>query len=148
MKYFLLAIVMIAGLSACKKQNEKIAENDERTIQDYIADWGLNATPTGSGLYVVIDNPGTGASCNSTSTVKVAYKGYFTNGEEFDKSTSGITFGLDQVIAGWTEGIPYFKEGGNGKLLIPSALAYGTKGSGPIPSNTVIIFDIELIDVL
>ena len=80
--------------------------------------------------------------------MKVAYKGYFTNCEVFDESTSGITFNLQQVIEGWTLGIPYFKEGGSGKLLLPSALAYGKKGTSGIPENSVLIFDIDLIEVL
>jgi FKBP-type peptidyl-prolyl cis-trans isomerase FkpA len=67
----------------------------------------------------------------------------------FDESGSdGIVFPLNGVIEGWTEGIPYFKEGGSGKLLVPSALAYGRQGSGSIAPNTVLIFDVELIDVL
>jgi FKBP-type peptidyl-prolyl cis-trans isomerase len=52
------------------------------------------------------------------------------------------------VIPGWTSGIPYFKEGGYGKLLIPSALGYGPSGSGSIPPNTVLVFDVKLIQVL
>ena len=52
------------------------------------------------------------------------------------------------MIEGWKEGIPYFKEGGVGKLLIPSALGYGPNGNSGIPPNSVLIFDIGLIDVL
>jgi FKBP-type peptidyl-prolyl cis-trans isomerase len=55
---------------------------------------------------------------------------------------------LQNVILGWTEGIPYFKEGGSGKLLIPSALAYGPNGTTGIPPNSVLIFEIELIEVI
>jgi FKBP-type peptidyl-prolyl cis-trans isomerase FkpA len=85
----------------------------------------------------------------STSDVKVAYKGYFTDGSVFDESSAaGITFNLQGVIAGWTEGIPFFKEGGTGKLLLPSALGYGKSGTNGIPKNSVLIFDIELLQVL
>jgi len=79
----------------------------------------------------------------------VAYTGYYTNGEIFDGSNAqGITFNLNGVIDGWRIGIPYFKEGGSGKLLIPSALGYGPNGGGSVPANSVLIFDIELIEVL
>ena len=89
------------------------------------------------------------ASCNSFSTVRASYSGYFTDGTVFDYSpAAGIEFDLQSVIPGWTEGIPYFKEGGYGKLLIPSALAYGTKGTGGIPPNSVLIFDVALLEVL
>jgi len=150
MKYLIVPLLLLFLFSGCaKKKAEKQAITDDQIIQQYIADNGLTAVKASSGLYVVIENPGTGASCNSFSTVKVAYTGYFTNGEIFDASpTVGIDFSLQSVILGWTSGIPYFKEGGNGKLLIPSALGYGPSGSGSIPGNTVLVFDVKLIQVL
>lgn len=141
----LLTLVAFTFL-ACKKK-ETQAEKDEKEIQAYISDHNLNATATGSGLYVVIDNLGSGAGCNSYSDVKVKYTGYLTNGTQFDQSTAGITINLQQVIKGWTEGIPHFKEGGSGKLLIPSALGYGSQSTGSIPANSVLIFDVELVEV-
>ena len=145
--YTLLALALILG-SCAKKKAEKQAKTDDDIIKQYVSDQGLTATKTSSGLYVVIDNIGTGIGCNSNATVKASYKGYFTSGEVFDSSSAaGIDFDLQSVIKGWTEGIPYFKEGGNGKLLIPSALGYGTSGNSSIPANTVLIFDVKLIDV-
>lgn len=149
MKYLLPILLVAFSLSSCaKKKAEKQAAEDEEIIQQYIADNNLNATATGSGLYYVIDAQGTGAGCTSASTVTVAYKGYYTSGSVFDESSAqGVEFPLSGVIKGWTEGIPYFKEGGTGMLLIPSALGYGKSGRGSIPPNSVLIFDIELIDV-
>ena len=145
----LLFLSLILFLSCAKKKATEQAETDEHIIQNYIATHNLNAIATGSGLYYVIDELGTGDECNETSTVTVAYKGYLTNGTVFDESTeAGVTFGLQQVIQGWTEGIPYFKEGGVGKLLIPSALGYGKDKVGSIPKNSVLIFDVKLIEVL
>lgn len=143
----LFILFIFVGITACKKK-ETQAQIDDRIIQDYISDNQLNATATGSGLYVVVSQPGTGAACNSYSDVKVKYTGYLTDGAVFDQSTDGITVNLQQVIKGWTEGIPYFKEGGSGKLLIPSELGYGSQAVGSIPANSVLIFDVELIDVL
>lgn len=146
---FSFLFVAFALLSCKKTTSTEQAKIDEDNIVKYIADHNLTATATGSGLYYVIDEVGTGASCTSSSTVTVKYKGYYTDGSVFDESgASGATFGLQQVIKGWTEGIPYFKEGGKGVLLIPSALGYGADGSGSIPKNSVLIFDIELLDVL
>ena len=150
MKLLFLLILAASLFSSCAKKNaEEQAIEDETIITQYIIDQSLTATPTGSGLYYVIDTEGTGISPTSSSTVRVAYSGYLTDGTAFDESdVTGIEFGLQQVIQGWTEGIPYFKEGGTGKLLIPSALGYGKSGSGSIPGNTVLIFDINLIEVL
>lgn len=139
---------MLIG-SCAKNKAKKQAKLDEEIIQQYIIENDLNAIATGTGLYYVIDAQGSGVTCNSNSDVKVSYKGYLTNGNVFDESdTTGITFNLQNVIQGWTEGIPYLKEGGNGKLLIPSALGYGSSGNSSIPKNSVLIFDVKLIEVL
>jgi len=151
-KLFLLLSIPLLFFTACKDEENLPAENqaelDEQEILDYIAENNLDATATGSGLYVVINDTGTGAQPTSTMTVTVAYTGRLTDGTIFDQSSNaGITFSLQQVIEGWTEGIPHFKEGGNGILLIPSALGYGNRGTGSIPPNSVLVFDVELIDV-
>ena len=157
MKYSLIALVFTLFISCGKDKTETpqlepepidyVAKNDQEIV-DYIAKNKLTATKTESGLYYVINEAGTGAQPTATSNVTVAYKGYFTNGNVFDQSdASGISFGLNQVIKGWTEGIPYFKEGGSGILLIPSSLGYGNNSTGPIPGGSVILFDIKLIKV-
>lgn len=143
-----LCLVVIA---ACNKglSPEEQKQEDDSIIKDYIAEKSLDAQKTSSGLYYVVEEPGTGNYPVASDDVRVRYKGYFTSGEVFDESdAAGITFNLQGVIEGWTEGIPKFKEGGEGILLIPSALAYGEKGSGSIPPNTVLVFDIELLDIV
>ncbi len=150
MKYTLIALFALFIIS-CNGDDDSVVdyiEANEKEIVDYIAEHNLNATRSSSGLYYVIDEAGTGTQPTSTSNVTVAYKGYFTSGTVFDQSdANGISFGLQQVISGWTEGIRYFKEGGNGILLIPSHLGYGNSGRGSIPGGAVLIFDIELIAV-
>jgi len=146
MKNIFIAFTLVL-LMACNKEKDYTEEN-EQEILTYIEENNLTAQKSSTGLYYVIDNPGTGTQPTSTDDVTVAYKGYFTSGSVFDESdASGITFNLQQVIEGWTEGITYFKEGGNGILLIPSRLAYGDSGRGSIPGGAVLIFDIELISV-
>ncbi|OFY84213.1 MAG: peptidylprolyl isomerase [Bacteroidetes bacterium RIFCSPLOWO2_12_FULL_35_15] len=148
MKYFIPLVFLAIIFGSCNKEKRQ-AKKDEDIIKKYISDYHLSATATGSGLYYVMEITGTGSQASASSQVTVAYKGYFTDGKIFDQSdTAGITFGLSQVIKGWTEGIPYFKEGGKGKLLIPSKLGYGSEGTNGIPGNSVLIFDINLIDVL
>lgn len=150
MKYLIPILILSFAFSSCaKKRAEEQAIEDEKIIVNYIAENDLEASATGSGLYYVSNEAGLGASCNSNSTVTVAYKGYLTDGKVFDESEpEGLTFSLQNVIPGWTEGIPLFKEDGNGILLIPSALAYGEIGPGEIPDNAVLIFDVELLEVV
>jgi FKBP-type peptidyl-prolyl cis-trans isomerase FkpA len=151
MKYSLLALVFIIFISCeSDKKSEDIdyvAKNDQE-ITAYIAENNLEAQKSNSGLYYVINEEGTGVQPTATSNVTVAYTGYYLNGNVFDKSdANGISFGLDRVIKGWTEGIPYFKEGGNGILLVPAHLGYGNNNYSGIPGGSVLIFDVSLISV-
>lgn len=146
---FLFFLLFSLLVSSCKK-NKKVsqAEVDEDIITKYIANNNLDAKATGSGLYYVISVVGTGSQPNSSSNVTVKYKGTLTDGTVFDQSASaGATFNLSGVIKGWQEGIPLFKKGGKGILLIPSALGYGDQATGKIPAASVLIFDVELLDV-
>ena len=150
MKYFYLCLIS-AFLIGCSKKddssNSLYASNDAEIIA-YLEANSIAATKTGSGLYYYMSKEGNGIRPNTNSAVRVAYKGYFTSGRVFDQSNSaGISFSLNQVIPGWTEGLTYFKEGGEGKLFIPSNLGYGQYGNGSIPGGSVLIFDIKLIEV-
>jgi len=144
--FFFLSIILI---SCNKTDNSTLpkAQTEEDIIQ-YIADHNLTAQRSNSGLYYVINKQGEGAKPTSNSNVTVNYKGYFLDGSVFDQSTQGgISFNLQQVIKGWTEGITYFNEGGEGILLIPSQLGYGSQNRSGIPGGSVLIFDIQLLKV-
>ena len=148
MRLFSLLLIFGTIILACKKEETPQSEIDENIIKTYISDNNLDAESSESGLHYVIEEKGTGIMPNISSTVTVAYKGYLTDGNVFDESTAdGLKIPLANVIKGWQEGIPLFKEGGRGQLLIPSALGYGSQGSGEIPKNAVIIFDVHLIKV-
>ena len=143
----ILILTLAILILSCSK-NKDYTQIDEDLIQEYIADNNLDAVATGSGLYYVIETSGNGVFPDLSSVVTVAYTGKLTDGSIFDQSNSaGISFPLTNVIQGWQEGIPLFSEGGTGKLLIPSALGYGNNAIGSIPANSVLIFDIELLDV-
>lgn len=156
MKYFYFITLTVLLISCDLERNQAPSEitttdfsvQNEAEIEEYLVDNNLEAQKSDSGMYYIIDVAGTGAQPNATSNVTVAYKGYFTDGSVFDQSGSeGISFGLQQVIRGWTEGIAYFKEGGSGVLLIPSDLGYGNAGRSGIPGGAVLLFDVSLISV-
>jgi FKBP-type peptidyl-prolyl cis-trans isomerase FkpA len=158
MKYSLLALIAVLFFSCKDKKEEEntttptttqpAVSNNQAEIEKYIADNHLQAKRSESGLYYVIEEEGTGKQPTADSEVTVAYKGSFTNKQVFDQSDEkGISFPLRNVIAGWTEGITYFKEGGKGILLFPSQLGYGDSGTGPIPGGSVLIFEIHLISI-
>ena len=110
-----------------------------------------NAVKTASGLRYITQTEGTGKMPLATDQVTVHYTGYLLNGTKFDSSVDRgqpATFGLNQVIKGWTEGLQLMKEGGKTKFIIPSELGYGANGAGGvIPPNAWLVFDVELIKV-
>jgi len=110
---------------------------------------GVHTTP--SGLQYKVITEGHGKSPKSTDTVLVHYRGTTIDGTEFDSSykrNEPISFPLNGVIPGWTEGVQLMKEGGKMQLFIPSNLAYGSRGAGGvIAPDSTLVFDIELLKV-
>ncbi|MBE8372179.1 FKBP-type peptidyl-prolyl cis-trans isomerase, partial [Leptospira borgpetersenii serovar Hardjo-bovis] len=96
-----------------------------------------------------VEKEGTGAAPKESDTVVVNYKGTLIDGQEFDNSYKRgepLSFRLDGVIPGWTEGLKNIKKGGKIKLVIPPELAYGKNGVPGIPANSTLVFDVELLD--
>ncbi len=109
-----------------------------------------NVIETTSGLQYTVLVEGSGASPKATDTVKVHYHGTLLNGTVFDSSVQrgeAISFPLNQVIAGWTEGLQTMKVGGKTRFYIPSNLAYGDQAIGNIPAGSTLIFEVELLGI-
>jgi len=109
---------------------------------------GVKTTATGLQYEVITE--GKGAKPLATSTVKVHYEGKLIDGKVFDSSIQRgepISFPLNGVIPGWTEGVQLMSVGSKYRFTIPSKLAYGEQGAGPIPPNSVLVFEVELLDV-
>lgn len=110
------------------------------------------AVATESGLVIRMLKEGTGAQPAATDTVRVHYRGTFTNGKEFDSSHSRgqpAEFPLNRVIRCWTEGVQRIKVGGRAKLTCPASIAYGERGAGGvIPPNATLQFEVELLGIV
>jgi peptidylprolyl isomerase len=106
---------------------------------------------TASGLqYQFIQQGSGGAMPSAKDKVEVHYHGTLIDGTVFDSSVergATITFGLNQVIKGWTEGLQLMSEGDKVRLFIPSNLAYGSRNAGKIPANSALIFEVELVKI-
>lgn len=134
---------------AAKMAEVYIAEG-EAFIAEKAKEEGVKSTP--SGLHYKALQEGEGLSPGPTDQVTVHYEGRTIDGNVFDSSIARgepITFGLDRVIPGWTEGLQLMKPGAKYQLYIPYDQAYGLMGSGPdIPPGATLIFDVELISVM
>ncbi|MFN4147573.1 MAG: FKBP-type peptidyl-prolyl cis-trans isomerase [Runella sp.] len=139
------------------KKKEEQLKIDAKIINDYLTKSKLNAIKTASGLAYITQKEGTGIKPVAGNIVSVHYVGKLLDGKEFDSSyknpQSGgkpidFPIGQNMVIPGWEEGIMTMKKGGKSTFIIPSTLAYGEMGSpGVIPPNSVLIFEVELVDV-
>lgn len=137
--------------SAQAKMEQDAKENEEKGTQ-YRNTFAKEkeVKKTESGLLYQVTKEGAGEALKDSDTVVVNYKGTLVDGTEFDNSyTRGepLSFRLDGVIPGWTEGLKKIKKGGKIKLVIPPALAYGKAGVPGIPANSTLVFEVELLDV-
>lgn len=136
-----LIVFAMTGTAMASADSDFLAENMKKP--------GVKVTNTG--LQYRVLREGTGRSPGATDAVEVHYKGTLINGKVFDSSYDrgqSISFPLNRVIAGWTEGLQLMKEGAKYELVIPSKLGYGAKGAGQvIPPNATLVFEVELLKV-
>ena len=151
---FPIVIFILAGFFIYRTwTNGKAADENFQQGQTFLLENGTNegVITTESGLQYLVLNKGEGTVHPTTANrVKVHYHGTLIDGTVFDSSVDRdepIVFGLGQVIKGWQEGLTYMAEGDKFRLYIPSTLAYGKSGSGPIPPSATLIFDVELIEI-
>ncbi|WP_421654918.1 FKBP-type peptidyl-prolyl cis-trans isomerase [Leptothermofonsia sp. ETS-13] len=144
------AIATITDSSGANVSTPTPVAEATTSVQAQAGDKPVITTP--SGLKYVDLVEGTGASPKSGQMVEVHYTGTLENGKKFDSSRDrGQPFqfkiGIGQVIKGWDEGVGTMKVGGRRQLIIPPDLGYGARGIGPIPPNSTLIFDVELLGV-
>lgn len=146
------AALMKLQENIAKKQQEQATENSKKGaefLEKNKAAAGVKTTA--SGLQYVVEKEGTGKTPGPNDTVKAHYKGTLITGEQFDSSYDRgqpAEFPVNGVIKGWTEALQMMKSGGKMKLFIPPELAYGPAARPGIPANSVLVFDVELIDVV
>ena len=138
-------------------------KKDDKTLTDFFAKNNIQAVKAPQGTYVQILTPGTGANLDTSAVAKVNYTGKTMEGKAFDSNTDPafnhvqpflVNMTSDQslgqgVIPGWTDGMKLLNKGAKAKFYIPSSLAYGSTGAGQdIKPNSILVFDIEVVEVL
>ncbi|RYY84954.1 MAG: FKBP-type peptidylprolyl isomerase [Chitinophagaceae bacterium] len=151
-----LALLFLLG-SSCMKKKETPCDFDEcgfsvrssevANIQAYLNAQGItNAVQHCSGAFYTVVHTGTGETPSPCASVRVAYGGYLTNGNNFDSSASA-SFRLQALIPAWPLLVPKIKEGGEIVMYVPPSLGYGSSANGPIPANSILIFRVKLYEV-
>ncbi|NVJ56096.1 MAG: FKBP-type peptidyl-prolyl cis-trans isomerase [Vibrionaceae bacterium] len=151
---FPLVIVILAGFMIYRTwTNHKASEENFAVGQAFLLEnakkEGVVTTESGLQYEVITKGEGT-EHPTATSTVNVHYHGTLIDGTVFDSSVDRgepISFKLNQVIKGWQEGLTYMSPGDKFRLFIPSTLAYGKNGTGPIPPAATLIFEVELLEI-
>lgn len=144
-------LILLAGLGSCKtdkgiSQEEQLAA-DEVRIKDFIAKNNIPAIRHQSGVYYQILEPGTGSLVYTGNTsITAKYTLRLLNGNTIPQPSEPIKFTLGGVIIGWQIGIPLIQKGGKIRLIVPSPYAYGAQAQNGIPSNSILDFDVELVD--
>jgi len=148
---FPLALVLVA---ACGDDPASPTFADPATAT-YAPELGIDIatmTKTATGLYFDDVTEGTGALVEVGKRVSVHYTGWLANGTQFDTTRDNNvpiewTFGVDRLIPGFEEGVNGMRVGGRRTLVIPPQLAYGVQPNGPIPGNSILVFDVEVVGV-
>jgi FKBP-type peptidyl-prolyl cis-trans isomerase FkpA len=139
-------------ISGCKKSDPYDAEaqlqKDEELIKSYLTANDIVAERHPSGVYYVISEPGEGTvNYTSSTSVEVTYTLRVLGGQLIPQTTEPISFTLGGVILGWRIGIPLIRKGGKIRLFVPSGYAYGSRPQGSIPANSILDFEIDLLNV-
>lgn len=153
-KIIIIAFILLVGFFiydhfATRKKGPKNIQIGKEFLAENSQKEGVESTE--SGLQYKVLNKGAGTvHPTAKSNVTVHYHGTLINGTVYDSSVDRgepISFGLNQVIAGWTEGVQLMVEGDKFRFYIPSNLAYGNRAVGKIPSGSLLIFDVELLAI-
>jgi FKBP-type peptidyl-prolyl cis-trans isomerase FkpA len=147
------AMMYFSGINCHKSSScsDRTPDQDEPAILTYLANNSITGyVKHSSGMYYKIEAAGTGAKATLSSKVYVKYTGKYTDNTIFDSQADAGSTGwvLGTLVQGWQIGIPLISKSGKIKLFIPSSLGYGCQTKGSIPGNSVLVFDIELVDVL
>ena len=155
-------LVIMVFLSSCFKSDNGCSFTDTNVVapaaevtalENYLSSNGITtAVKHASGFYYEFITAGTGVKPTLCSIITVGYTGKLTNGNVFDSQQS-LSFQLGSLIEGWKKGVPLIQKGGSIKLYIPPSLGYGAvdvrdnQGNVVVPANSILIFEIDLMDV-
>ena len=167
LKKFVLGLIIMGSFTGCFKKNNdtnnntcnydpcsfKAPASEIEAVQAYLTDNSITATAHCSGLYYIIDQPGSGDSVTACGAIKASYVGKLTNGNTFDQGSFEQFYPLGNLIRAWANAIPLIKQGGKIRLFVPPSLGYANQavkdrdGNVVIPANSILVFEVTLTDI-
>lgn len=146
MKY-LFALIILGMLFSCKTYSDDEMDQFDKEIQSYITKKDLKLEKSESGLYYDILEQGNGRKIQFKDQISFTYKGTLLSGQAFDYAKEPVTFGVEQLIGAWKETVLMLNEGGKAYIICPPSLGYGTHDLDDIPQNSILIFELEVVEI-
>ena len=151
MKQIILYILGVLILTACNTYSDDDLTSFDQQIQHYLKTNNLDFEKSESGIYYSIIHGGDGEEfIRLTDQVTFTYKGSFLSGEVFQviQQQDALTFQVRELIAGWQEGLSYLRNHGKIHLIVPPHLGYGSKKTGLIEPNSILVYELEVLEVI
>jgi len=148
MRFIGLILFLVFAISSCTSYSEQELKEFDLEISTYLKEKKIDAERTETGLYYHIIEEGDGPEIPFDAIITVNYKGYLTNGRAFDSQLGEpVELHLKRLVKGWREAMLYMNVGTKAQLFIPPHLGYQVQEKEGIPANSVLIFDIHILEL-
>lgn len=144
----LSGLLILFILGACATYSDEELKSFDNKIKSYLKKKDIICEKSSSGLYYKIIEEGEGDYIQYKDHVHFKYKGEFIDGKVFDEQKDPVEFDVSTLIAGWKEIMLELKPGGKAYLVVPPHLGYGTKNLDDIPKNSILVYELEVVEVI
>jgi len=143
----LLCLLLILILGACSTYSDEDLKGFDKTIRECIRQQNIQYKSTDSGLYYYFENKGQGQKIKYTDSVTVQFKGTLLDSTIFEIEKAPVTFAVNEVIIAWKEVLLMSERNAKIKIIVPPQLGYGNHKLDKIPQNSILLYEIEIIDI-
>ena len=143
----LLCLLLILILGACSTYSDEDLKGFDKTIREWIRQQNIQYKSTDSGLYYYFENKGQGQKIKYTDSVTVQFKGTLLDSTIFEIEKVPVTFAVNEVIIAWKEVLLMSERNAKIKIIVPPQLGYGNHKLDEIPQNSILLYEIEIIDI-
>lgn len=147
MKQLIWSFALLLLITSCGKYSDDELQEFDKTIAAYVKKNNLDMQKSESGLYYQIHEQGEGDPIKQTAMLSASYTGKLLDGTVFDEQKKPVELTLKNLVHGWREIAHYLKPGGKATIILPPQLGYGQQKLPKIPENSILLFELEIVDV-